>query len=237
MRDRMSEKDYASKSLGIRIEAIAPGYARVTMLVQQHMLNGFGICHGGVITTLADTAFAYACNSQGLAAVASGGAKSMVRVAGYHDRGGIQQALDLGADGILVPYINTAEEAAAAEAKALQAKLEQAEEEAADVGEEGDATLGDLVKDEGERSPFESLRSKSDVKEIDEMLAQLDPREAEVLVLRFGLKGESPLTLEEVGAKFKLTRERVRQIQNIALHKLRRLLEKQDKPVPSLKRK
>jgi 4-hydroxy-2-oxoheptanedioate aldolase len=46
-----------------------------------------------------------------LCAIGSGGAKSMVRVAGYHDRGGIQQALDLGADGILVPYINTAEEA------------------------------------------------------------------------------------------------------------------------------
>ncbi len=46
-----------------------------------------------------------------LAAVACGGAKSMVRVAGYHDRGGIQQALDLGADGVLVPYINNAEEA------------------------------------------------------------------------------------------------------------------------------
>jgi len=46
-----------------------------------------------------------------LCAVYSGGAKSMVRVAGAHDRGGIQQALDLGADGILVPYINTAEEA------------------------------------------------------------------------------------------------------------------------------
>jgi 4-hydroxy-2-oxoheptanedioate aldolase len=46
-----------------------------------------------------------------LAAIANGGAKSMVRVAGYHDRGGIQQALDLGADGVLVPYINSAEEA------------------------------------------------------------------------------------------------------------------------------
>jgi 4-hydroxy-2-oxoheptanedioate aldolase len=45
-----------------------------------------------------------------LCAIASGGAKSMVRVAGYHDRGGIQQALDLGADGVLIPYINTAEE-------------------------------------------------------------------------------------------------------------------------------
>ncbi len=46
-----------------------------------------------------------------LCGITSGGAKSMVRVAGYHDRGGIQQALDLGADGVLVPYINTAEEA------------------------------------------------------------------------------------------------------------------------------
>jgi len=46
-----------------------------------------------------------------LCAIQNGGAKSMVRVAGYHDRGGIQQALDLGADGVLVPYINTAEEA------------------------------------------------------------------------------------------------------------------------------
>src|ERR1700691_6199163 len=46
-----------------------------------------------------------------LAGIASGGAKSLVRVAGYHDRGGIQQTLDMGADGVLVPYINTAEEA------------------------------------------------------------------------------------------------------------------------------
>jgi len=46
-----------------------------------------------------------------LAGISSGGAKSMVRVAGYHDRGGIQQALDMGADGVLVPYINTADEA------------------------------------------------------------------------------------------------------------------------------
>src|SRR5271165_21479 len=46
-----------------------------------------------------------------LAGISNGGAKSIVRVAGYHDRGGIQQALDLGADGVLVPYINTAEEA------------------------------------------------------------------------------------------------------------------------------
>src|SRR5207244_7551623 len=46
-----------------------------------------------------------------LAGIAMGGAKSLVRVAGYHDRGGIQQSLDTGADGVLIPYINTAEEA------------------------------------------------------------------------------------------------------------------------------
>ena len=91
------------------------------------------------------------------------------------------------------------------------------------VGEEGDATLGDLVKDETERTPFETLRTKSDRTEINDMLAQLDPREAEILVLRFGLNGESPLTLEEIGEMFKLTRERVRQLQHSALMQLRRI--------------
>jgi acyl-CoA thioesterase len=72
VRDKMGEFDYASKSLGIRIEGVAPGFARVSMAVQQHMLNGFGMCHGGVITTLADTAFAYACNSYNELTVATG---------------------------------------------------------------------------------------------------------------------------------------------------------------------
>jgi len=97
------------------------------------------------------------------------------------------------------------------------------------VGEEGDATLGDLVKDESERTPFESLRTKSDLTEIAELLAQLDPREADIMVLRFGLNGESPLTLEEVGAHFMLTRERVRQLQQSALMKLRRIMTERQK--------
>ena len=97
------------------------------------------------------------------------------------------------------------------------------------VGEDGDATLGDLVKDEAERTPFETLRGKSDNEEINEMLAALEPREAEVLTLRFGLDGESPLTLEEVGAKFKLTRERVRQLQQSALMQLRRIMTERQK--------
>jgi len=72
------------------------------------------LAHSGYDWLLVDTQHGPMGNeklSTMLAAVASGGAKSMVRVAGYHDRGGIQQSLDLGADGVLVPYINTAEEA------------------------------------------------------------------------------------------------------------------------------
>lgn len=97
------------------------------------------------------------------------------------------------------------------------------------VGLEGDATLGDLVKDESERTPFENLRGKSDNAEIAEMLAALDPREAEILTHRFGLNGESPLTLEEVGERFKLTRERVRQLQQSALMQLRRIMTERQK--------
>ncbi len=72
------------------------------------------LAHSGYDWLLVDTQHGPMGNEQlsaMLAAIASGGAKSMVRVAGYHDRGGIQQALDLGADGVLGPYINTAEEA------------------------------------------------------------------------------------------------------------------------------
>ena len=97
------------------------------------------------------------------------------------------------------------------------------------VGEEGDATLGDLVKDESERTPFETLRGKSDNAEIAEMLAALEPREAEILTHRFGLNGERPLTLEEVGELFKLTRERVRQLQQSALMQLRRIMTERQK--------
>ncbi len=97
------------------------------------------------------------------------------------------------------------------------------------VGLEGDATLGDLVKDESERTPFETLRGKSDNAEIGEMLAALEPREAEILTHRFGLNGESPLTLEEVGDLFKLTRERVRQLQQSALMQLRRIMTERQK--------
>ena len=56
------------------------------------------------------------------------------------------------------------------------------------------------------------------------VINQLDDRESEIIQLRFGLDGNRPLTLEEVGERFDVTRERVRQIQNIAIHKMRRLM-------------
>lgn len=59
----MLEEDAASRALGIEVEAMAPGSARLRMRVRADMLNGFKICHGGFITTLADSAFAFACNS------------------------------------------------------------------------------------------------------------------------------------------------------------------------------
>lgn len=71
-RDAMYRHDHASQALGIEITAIAPGRATASMTVRQDMLNGFGMCHGGLITTLADTAFAFACNSHDEMTVAAG---------------------------------------------------------------------------------------------------------------------------------------------------------------------
>jgi acyl-CoA thioesterase len=68
----MWAKDTASQRLGMRLLRIAPGEAQLAMAVRGDMLNGHAICHGGFIFTLADSAFAYACNSYNLVTVASG---------------------------------------------------------------------------------------------------------------------------------------------------------------------
>ncbi|NMM27321.1 MAG: hydroxyphenylacetyl-CoA thioesterase PaaI [Glaciimonas sp.] len=65
-------RDQASHTLGMQLAAAAPGYVRVTMTVRPDMLNGLGACHGGFIFTLADSAFALACNSYNQNTVASG---------------------------------------------------------------------------------------------------------------------------------------------------------------------
>ena len=70
--DVMWAEDNASKWLGMRIEEVRPGYARLSMTVTANMVNGHQLCHGGLIFTLADSTFAFACNSHNQRAVAAG---------------------------------------------------------------------------------------------------------------------------------------------------------------------
>ena len=72
VRERMFANDRASQALGMQITEMGPGSATLTMTVRADMLNGFDICHGGHITALADSAFAFACNSHNEMTVASG---------------------------------------------------------------------------------------------------------------------------------------------------------------------
>jgi len=72
VRDGMFRNDRASKLLGMRIDAVGPGRATLTMTVRDDMLNGHDVCHGGLIATLADSAFAFACNSYDELTLASG---------------------------------------------------------------------------------------------------------------------------------------------------------------------
>ena len=72
VREAMLANDTVLRTLGIEVGAVGPGRATVTMTVRADMLNGFAICHGGLVTTLADTAFAYACNAYDELTVAAG---------------------------------------------------------------------------------------------------------------------------------------------------------------------
>lgn len=96
----------------------------------------------------------------------------------------------------------------------------------APIGDDESNIFGELVQDESANTPYESLEEKTVTKMLQEMVMTLEDREATILRYRFGLDGGNERTLEEVGHKFGVTRERVRQIQNIALNKLRRMIEK-----------
>jgi acyl-CoA thioesterase len=84
--DAMWPDDRAAQSLGITLEEVGPGYAAVSMRVRDDMVNGHGTCHGGFIFTLADTAFAYACNSANERAVAQHCAITFLRPANLGHR-------------------------------------------------------------------------------------------------------------------------------------------------------
>jgi acyl-CoA thioesterase len=77
--DAMWRDDRASTGLGMRIDGIGPGRAVMSMVVAETMINGHGICHGGFIFALADSAFAFACNSHGQHALAQHSAITFIR--------------------------------------------------------------------------------------------------------------------------------------------------------------
>jgi RNA polymerase primary sigma factor len=102
----------------------------------------------------------------------------------------------------------------------------------APISEDDNTEFGEIVGDANAQTPFELLSHKNMHGQLDTLLEVLDHRERKIIDARFGLDGQKPKTLEEVGQEFGVTRERIRQLQNIALKKLRRALQKKEDPGP-----
>ena len=99
----------------------------------------------------------------------------------------------------------------------------------APIADNDSTEFGEVIGDNEAQTPFELLRDKNLLGEVDGLLEVLDPREKKIISQRFGLDGGQPKTLEDVGKDFGITRERIRQLQNAALGKLRRALMKKEK--------
>ena len=93
---------------------------------------------------------------------------------------------------------------------------------------EDSSSLGDVVRDDSAASPSDQLREKNVASDLGEAVRSLGEREAEIIRLRFGLEGREEATLEEVGRRFNVTRERIRQLEQISLKQMRRLMEKRE---------
>src|SRR6266481_7078606 len=98
----------------------------------------------------------------------------------------------------------------------------------APIGDDDSTQFGEILGDKDAQTPFELLRDKNLRDEVGELLDVLDDRERKIIFQRFGLDGGNPKTLEELGKKFGVTRERIRQLQNVALDKLTRALRKKE---------
>jgi RNA polymerase primary sigma factor len=99
----------------------------------------------------------------------------------------------------------------------------------APIGDDDSNNFSEMVEDERAVNPYDELEDKTVVSMLQDMVKHLDQREATILTYRFGLDGGTERTLEDVGVKFGVTRERVRQIQNLALRKLRKMIERLEK--------
>jgi RNA polymerase primary sigma factor len=95
----------------------------------------------------------------------------------------------------------------------------------APIGEDDGTQFGDLVADDRATLPYDQINDSQLKSEVERLLIHLDHREREILKYRYGLEGVEEETLEDVGKRFKVTRERVRQIQNVAVGKLRELMD------------
>ena len=95
------------------------------------------------------------------------------------------------------------------------------------VGDDDESQLGDFVADETVEEPFDTATESLQRQDVQRALDALPARERQVIELRYGLRGHEPLTLEEVGRAFGVTRERIRQIETSTLRKLKRLPEAQ----------
>ena len=100
----------------------------------------------------------------------------------------------------------------------------------APVGDDDSSRVSEIIADSNAANPFEEIRRGTDTELVREVLATLTERESSILALRFGLNGDNEMTLEDVGERFGVTRERIRQIQELALKKLRTKMEERDNP-------
>jgi RNA polymerase primary sigma factor len=101
----------------------------------------------------------------------------------------------------------------------------------APLGDDESEKISEVVADPNAAAPFERLLKENDAGLVREALAILTERETRILAMRFGLDDQAPKTLEEVGAHFQVSRERIRQIQDEALRKMRKRIEKRDSPL------
>lgn len=102
----------------------------------------------------------------------------------------------------------------------------------APISDDDNTEFGEIIGDEKAQTPLDLVCHKNMHLQLDDLLEVLDERERKIVDARFGLNGQKPRTLEEVGQVFGVTRERIRQLQNIALKKLRRALQKKEDPGP-----
>ena len=102
----------------------------------------------------------------------------------------------------------------------------------APISDDDSTEFGEIIGDDRAQTPHEILSHRNMHDQLDGLLDVLDERERKIIDARFGLNGHKPKTLEEVGQEFGVTRERIRQLQNIALKKLRRALQKKEDPGP-----